>query len=107
MEKWIVFGPMIIFFGFFALLVFGFLFLVAKLFIKGKNESWTGEVIDKKYVEKDKEDSHLKEHFFSLRVRLDNGEEHNIPATVEFYNKIKVGDRLEKKKGELWPKKIS
>ena len=106
MEKWVVFGPMIIFFGIFALLIFGFIVLVAKLFLKGKNAAWKGEVIDKNYVEKEDMEDHVS-HLYSLKVQLENGEVHSIPATSEFYSKIKVGDKLEKKKGDLWPKKIS
>lgn len=102
-EETIIFGPIIIFFGFFALLVLGFFLLVGKLFFKAKNDSWVGEVIDKKYIEKDKEDSCVKERLYSYRVRLTNGEEHNIASSAEFYSQVKIGDRLEKKKGALWP----
>lgn len=105
MEKYIVFGPIIIFFGIFFLLVFGFLALVAKLVLKAKNDAWIGEVIDKGH--NTKRDDDKVEHFYSLKVKLENGETHNIPATVQFYNEIKVGDKLKKDKGSLWPKKIS
>ena len=107
MEKYIVFGPIIIFFGFFGLLILGFFLLVGKLIIKGKNQTWTGEVIEKSDFLKDKEDSNQKEHILSLKVQMDNGETHSIPASVKFYNEIKVGDKLKKDKGSLWAKKIS
>ena len=97
---------MIIFFAFFALLVIGFLALVVKLIFKTKGDAWIGEVIDKSHVEKDKEDSHLKEHLYSLKIQLENGETHFIPASREFFNKIKIGDKLKKEKGQLFPKKI-
>lgn len=105
MEKYVIFGPLIVFFGFFGLLVLGFFILVGKLFMQGKNSSWQGEVVDKSDFAK-KDDDNKVQHILSLKVKLDNGETHSIPATADFYNKIKVGDRLEKKKGELWPKKI-
>jgi len=107
MEKWIVFGPMIIFFVFFGLLVLGFLLLLGKLFFQGKAQTWVGEVIDKGHNVKDKYDGPGEEHFYHLKVQLENGEIHNIPATVQFYNEIKVGDKLKKEKGALWPKKIT
>jgi len=107
MEKFVVFGPIIIFFVIFGLLVLGFLGLVVKLVVKGKNQAWIGEVIDKAHNVKDKDEGPGKEHFYSLQVRLENGEEHNIPASAEFYEEIKVGDKLKKDKGSLWPKKIS
>ena len=102
-----VFGPIVIFFGFFALLVFGFLFFVGKLLLKAKNDAWVGEVVDKSHVTKDKDDSNLKEHLYSLKVRMENGETHSIPASTEFFNQVQVGDKLKKEKGSLWPKKIS
>lgn len=107
MEKYVVFGPIIIFFGFFGLLILGFFLLVGKLVLKAKNDAWVGEVIDKSHVVKDKEDSKLKEHLYSYRVRLENGEEHGIAAAKEFYDQLKIGDKLKKDKGSLWPKKIS
>lgn len=106
MEKYVVFGPIIIFFGIFTLLIIGFLMLVLKLVFKAKNQSWIGEVIDKNHVERDKDDSRLKEHLYSYKVQLENGEIHNIAASREFYNEIKIGDKLKKDKGSLWPKKI-
>ncbi len=106
MEKYVIFGPMVIFLGFFVLLVVGFLLLVGKLFMKGKNQSWIGEVIDKSTVTKEKDGGFGKETFLSLKVQLENGEVHSIPATREFFNEIKIGDKLKKDKGALWPKKI-
>lgn len=107
MEKYIVFGPLIIFFGFFGLLILGFFLLIGKLVLKAKNDAWIGEVIDKSHVVKDKDDSNQKEHLYSYRVRLENGEEHGIAATKEFYDQLKIGDKLKKDKGSLWAKKIS
>lgn len=106
MEKYVVFGPIVIFFGFFLLLIIGFFVLVGKLFIQGKNQVWTGEVIDKNYVQKKDDDSPRVSHLYSLKLQLENGEVHSIPAKQDFYNQIKVGDKLEKKKGALWPVKI-
>ncbi len=107
MEKYIVFGPIIIFFGIFGLLIIGFLLFVGKLLLKAKDAAWVGEVIDKGHNTKDKKDSNRKEHFYFFRVRLENGEEHNIPATAQFYTEVNIGDKLKKDKGSLWPKKIS
>jgi len=71
--------------------------------MKGKNQSWKGEVIDKVRFEKKDDDTKRTETFLSLKVQLENGEIHSIPARPDFYNRVKVGDRLEKKKGALWP----
>lgn len=64
-------------------------------------------MIEKVVFEEKDDDTKRVSRLLSLKVRLENGEVHSIPATVEFYNQTKVGDKLEKKKGELWPKKIS
>jgi len=106
MEKYVVFGPIVVFFGFFLLLIIGFFALIGKLFIKGKNQAWIGEVIEKVVFEKEDDDTHRKSRLLSLKVKLENGEVHSIPARVDFYNKVKVGDKLEKKKGALWPEII-
>ncbi len=106
MEKYIVFGPIILFFGFFFLLILGFFALIGKLFMKGKNDSWKAEVIEKNVSIQKDDDSKRTTRLLSLRIQLENGETHNIPATVDFYNKVKVGDKLEKKKGALWPEII-
>ena len=52
MEKYVVFGPIIIFFGIFALLIIGFFVLVAKLVLKARGDAWIGEVIDKNHIER-------------------------------------------------------
>jgi len=107
MEKYVVFGPIIIFFGFFGLLILGFFLLVGKLVFKAKSDSWVGEVIDKGHNTKKDDDSKRIEHFYFYKVKLENGEEHNIGTSAKFWNEIKVGDKLKKDKGSLWPKKIS
>ena len=103
MEKYVVFGPIVIFFGFLFLLIIGFIALIAKLFIKGKNQAWKGEVIEKVVNIEEDDDTNKKSRLLSLKVRLENGEVHSIPARVDFYNQVKVGTKLEKKKGALWP----
>ncbi len=107
MEKYVVFGPIIVFFAIFALLVIGFFILVGKLIFKAKSDSWVGEVIDKGHNTKRDSSSNKIEHFYFFKVRIENGEEHNIATSQKFFNEIKVGDKLKKEKGSLWPKKTS
>jgi len=98
-----------------------FLFFVLKLFLKGKRDSWEGVVVDKGHVVKEKEDEdswgvvwrkgpEKKEHFYHIKVKIEEGknkgEVHAIAVPPEMYEEIKVGDRLRKEKGALWPKKI-
>lgn len=91
-----------------------FLLLVGKLFLKGKADSWEGVVVDKGHITKDKyeKDEILnrkrkkQEHFYHIKVQLDNGKTHAIAVPAKIYEEIKVGDRLKKEKGTLWPKKV-
>jgi len=92
-----------------------FLLLVAKLFLKGKAASWEGVVVDKGHVVREKQGQkgvilrvgqEKKEHFYHIKVQLDNGETHAIAVPAKMYEEIKVGDRLKKEKDALWPKKI-
>jgi hypothetical protein len=105
MEKYVVFGPIILFFGFFLLLIIGFLGFVIRLMFRAKNAAWTGEVINKKINEVE-DDNGRKEQHFVYQVRMDNGQTHYYPATAGFYKELQIGDRLEKKKGEMHPIKI-
>jgi hypothetical protein len=111
MEKSCIFAPIIIFFVIFGALIAGFVLLILKLVRKSKKDHWIGTVADKKYFEKDHheigEKIGHKEHFYNLVVKMDNGETHTIAASREFYEQCQPGDRLEKKSGELFPKKIS
>ena len=105
--KFLFFLPIIGFFAFFGLLVLGFLIFVFKLVKKGKDSAWIGKLVDKKYAEKDKEDSNLKEHFYTLVFETKEGKTVKVGTSLKVYNEYKIGDRAEKKKGELWPKKLS
>jgi hypothetical protein len=107
MEKYVIFGPIIIFFGFFGLLVLGLFLLVFKLVFKAKGEAWIGTVIDKGHSQKRKDDTKRMEHFYFYKVKLENGEEHNIACSAKMYEEITIGDRMKKEKGSLWAKKIS
>ena len=105
MEKIIVFGPIILFFGGFLLLVIGFFVLIGKLISKSKNESWRGEVIDKKHnVAEDMDDKVTNSYF--LVVKMENGEERNIGLSSAMWDKFKKGDKLQKPKGKLMPEKL-
>lgn len=104
----IIFLPIILFFGFFFLLVAGFLFVVFKLIMKGKNMAWKGTLKDKKYVQKDVDDDgfHKTEHFYTLIFETEEGKQIKLGVARGVYDQWNIGDKGEKKKGEIWPKKI-
>jgi hypothetical protein len=106
MEKYIVFGPIILFFGVFGILVVLFLGFVAKIIFKTKNSYWKGKVIEKKYVQKE-EDDKMHEYFSVMVEPEDGGRIMGVAVSKILYNNIKEGDIIEKKKGDLLPKKVS
>jgi len=106
MEKYIVFGPMILFFAIFAILVVLFLGFIIKIIFKTKNSSWKGRVIEKIYNQK--RDDGKVEEFFSVKVEPEDGSRViGVAVSKILYNNIKEGDIIEKKKGDLLPKKVS
>ncbi|OGG34915.1 hypothetical protein A2363_01695 [Candidatus Gottesmanbacteria bacterium RIFOXYB1_FULL_47_11] len=80
---------------------------IAKIFMKGKAEGWKGKVIDKSHNSKrgSFEDSKKIEHFYSLKVKMEDGKERNIAVSSQFYGECSVGDIIEKPKGAIFPKK--
>lgn len=107
MGKTIVFLPIIIFFGFFGLLIFGFLLLVLKLIKKGKDSAWQGKLVDKKHLQKrDDENSKKINDFFTLVFEVNEGKQVKVGVDKKEYDKWQINDQAEKKKGEFRPKKI-
>lgn len=106
-EKLVVFGPMLIFFLFFGALVIGFLFVVFKMILRGRKSAWKGVLIDKLYDER-RDFDHLKKinQFYTLVFKTDEGKEIKIGTSKTIYDSYKIGDKAEKKSGELWPKKV-
>ena len=106
MEKTVVFFPIIVFFSIFGVLIILFLSFVFKLIKKQKDSSWTGEVIDKKHNQVPDIDSDDMQDIYYIVVKLDNGKEIKSGLSSFSFNDFQIGDRVEKKKGELYPKKI-
>lgn len=98
--------PLLFFFVFFLLPILLFLGFILKLLMKTKNDSWTGEVIDKKYNRRRDEESGRDEEFFTLVVKMNNGKERKLGVSKALYNDCAVNDKLKKEKGKLLPEKI-
>ena len=106
MEKAIVFGPLIFFFGIFFLLIFLFLRFIFKLVVKSKNESWKGVVTDKVHNQmRDNENRHKMNNFYYLVVKMEDGSERKIGLSAMMWDKFNKGDKLSKPKGKLFPEK--
>ena len=106
MEKAAVFGPLVLFFGFFLLLIILFIGFIVKLVLKSKNEEWSGVVTDKKVNEVEDFDSGVKRDNYFLVVKMDTGKERKIGLSQQLWENFKVGDKLHKPAGKLFPDKI-
>ena len=94
----------VLFLGFGLLIILPFTILVIVLVVKGKNQSWRGRIVDKN--ENEVEDEGRVSTYYSVTVELEDGKERKIAVDSKKYNEWKVGDQLEKKKGETWPQKV-
>jgi len=106
MEKIIVFLPIIIFFGIFAILVVAFLGFVVKLVLKAKNSYWIGKVIDKKFVNAEDVDGNAQTLYHVVVQPDDGSREMKVALSRQMYDGFEIGDRIEKPKGALYPKKV-
>lgn len=107
MEKTIIFFPMIIFGVIFFLLILGFFALIGKLILNAKKDEWIGTVVDKVHNTKRDSDNHNRvEHYYSLTINTDAGKQRHIAVTLEQFNSASPGDRFQKLKGNLLPKKL-
>jgi hypothetical protein len=107
-EKIIIFGPIIIFFLIFGALVIGFLTVVIKMIFKGRQSAWKGEVVDKLFNERrgSFEDHRKISQFYTVVFKTDAGSTLKLAVTRQMYDDLKIGDRVEKKSGTMWPQKI-
>ena len=101
------FLPIILFFGFFGILIIGFIALVIYLVNKGRQDSWTGEVIDKIYKQRRDMESNQMRHFFTLVFKTTDGRTKKIGVAQSIYDQYKIGDKAKKEKRKLFIEKIS
>jgi len=81
---------------------------IIRIILKGRKESWRGEVLNKSYNSKKGsfEDSKKIEHFYTLEVKMEKGNIRNIAVSSKFYDECEIGDKIEKPSGVLYPRKI-
>lgn len=97
MEEIIVLGFLLFVLAVVMIIFFG---SIKEIFLKSKNDVWTGEVVGKKYRNK-------IDRIYFLLVRTDEKIQRRIQLSRDRWIKFKVGDVLEKQMGRLFPKKIS
>jgi len=106
MEKAVVFGPIILFFLIFGLLVVGFFALITKLVLKSKNSFWQGTVSDKVHNQKRDYDSKRMQDFYYLVVNTDDGKNMKVGLSAQMWEGFSIGDKIKKDKGKLYPEKV-
>lgn len=89
----------------FLLVMVVFFIFGVKFMTKERKLSWSGEVIDKEHSEW-KEDNGKTTFYYTLKVKLDTGKTHNVSVSKEFYDDVKIGDKIKKDKGTARPIKI-
>ena len=98
-------------------LIFVLIFVVFFIFgvrhmTRERRIAWSGELIDKYQFEQEEtsvdfeHDSGKTYTVYMLKVKLDNGKTHELPVSKEFYDEVKVGDKLKKDLGTSRPTKI-
>lgn len=107
MGRAIVFLPLMIIFGPLIILIAGFIFVVLKLISRSKASFWRGELIDKKHLQRREMDSKRINDFYTLIFKTDEGKQIKVGVSREVFNQYQIGDRAEKPKGKLFPKKLS
>jgi len=96
----------VVFLIFLGIIILPFAFLVLKLISNAKKSSWSGVVEEKKENTKRDFDSNKLEHFYFLKVKMDNGSTRNIGLSKPMWDNFEKGDKIKKDSGELYPKKV-
>ncbi len=96
----------ILFYLFIFVFILPFVIFIFYLFFKGKKQAWKGEIIDKKITTTEDFDSGREEIHNKIIIKLESGRTKYLEVDRTRYDAWDVGDKLEKKSGELWPEKV-
>lgn len=83
-----------------------FILFIIKLLKKSKDTYLAGKVIEKKVNVIEDMDSGRESNNYVLVIETDEGAKRNIAVAKPLYDSCQVGDRIEKSKGSLIPKKV-
>jgi len=98
--------PLILFLVLFFIIVVPITVIIIVVVVKGRNQSWKGTITDKLENTKRDFDTNREETFYTACIKLDTGKDIKMAVDRDRYNDWNVGDKLEKIKGESWPKKV-
>jgi len=98
--------PIIFFLLCCCIIVVPFSALIIFLIMKTKKQSWSGTITDKQSYETEDFDTNVKSINYYVTVKTDEDKELKLAVDKGRYNDYKVGDRLRKRSGDLWPEKI-
>ncbi len=89
----------------FFLVVVVFFIFGMRYITRERKISWSGEVVDKEQSEWTDNNDKINLSYI-LKVKLDDGKMHEVEVSKEFYDEVKIGDKIKKDKGTARPIKI-
>ncbi len=89
----------------FFLVVVVFFIFGMRYITRERKISWSGEVVDKEQSEWTDNNDKINLSYI-LKVKLDDGKMHEVEVGKEFYDEVKIGDKIKKDKGTARPIKI-
>lgn len=97
----------VLFFLFLAfLMVKAFLGIVKRSVKKRQADFFVGKITDKKWFEHEDDESSMSDYHYYLYIATDEGKEVKYSVKKKDYDSFSVGDRVEKKVGEMLPRKV-
>lgn len=74
---------------------------------KQKQQSWQGKLKDKEHLEYHDDDEAYSKDLYTLIFETNNHQEIKLHAPKKIYDQWQVGDKAQKKTGELYPEKLT
>jgi len=102
MEREIIMSPVLCCFGIMCVLIVGFLGLVIFLILKGRQQAWTGKIVDKLHKVGSDDDGRDVD-YYTLVIKTDAGKTVKLGLPESEFKGYKIGDKMEKKSGKIKP----
>lgn len=88
------------------LFVIGVTALLTFISFRGIRSYWKGTLINKKEEYEPGDEDSAGETVYALYFKTDEGKTKRIVVSQKNYNEFNIGDRVEKRKGEYFPRKL-